>query len=254
MKLGEAMEVELKENERIDDLQLKGLRIIQDIHGFCFGVDSVLLANFAQIKKMQKVIDLGTGTGIIPILLAGKTQAEEIVGVEIQENVAEMSKRSILLNDIGDRVRIFNEDIKNCVSVFGKESFDAVTTNPPYKHYGSGLVNPEDTKAISRHEIKCTLQDVLSASSGLLRSGGKLFMVHRPERIVDIIYFMRIYNLEPKTIRFVHPHPGKKPNLLLIEGLKHGKPFLKFMDPLYIHDENGDYTQEINDIYGRDEL
>lgn len=248
------MEVQINSNERIDDLQLKGLRIIQDTDGFCFGVDAVLLANFAQVKKGQRVIDLGTGTGIIPILIAGKTEAQEIIGLEIQDEVAEMAQRSIFLNDIGDRVKIINYDIKNAVSLFGKESFDVVTTNPPYKHCGSGIVNPEDKKAVSRHEIKCTLEDVISASSLLLKNGGRLFMVHRPERIADIICLMRQYRLEPKRLRFVHPYPEKKPNLLLIEGLKYGNAFLNFLDPLYVYDGNGNYTKEIDDIYGRDVL
>lgn len=248
------MEVEIRKDERIDDLQCRGLKIIQNTEGFCFGVDAVLLANFPEIKKGQRIMDLGTGTGIIPILLAGKTDAGEIVGLEIQKNVADMAQRSVLLNDIEYRVRILNDDIKNAVSIFGKESFDVVTSNPPYKHAGSGIVNPGDAKAISRHEILCTLEDVISASSSLLKSGGRFFMVHRPERIVDIIYLMRAYKLEPKRLRFVHPYAGKKPNLLLIEGLKYGRAFLKFMDPLYIYDDNGEYTQEINDIYGRDVL
>ena len=248
------MEVIIKANERIDDLQCKGLRIIQNVEGFCFGVDAVLLSNFAEVKNNQRVIDLGTGTGIIPILIAGKTRAAEVVGIEIQEQIAQMAGRSIILNNLEERVKIVNEDIKNISSLYGKESFDVVTTNPPYKHSGSGLINPEDTKAISRHEIMCTLEDVIAASSALLKNNGRFFMVHRPERIVDILTLMRSYKLEPKRLRFVHPYPNKKPNLLLIEGLKYGKAFLNFMDPLYIHDDSGNYTQEINDIYGRDVL
>lgn len=248
------MDIELKQNERIDDLQCKGLKIIQNTEGFCFGVDSVLLANFANIKKNQRVIDLGTGSAIIPILLAGKTEAAEIIGVEIQKSVADMALRSVKLNGLENRIKILNEDLKNLMLLYEKGSFDAVTTNPPYKHTGSGILNPEDSKAISRHEIKCSLEDVISISSALLKQDGRFFMVHRPERIVDIIYLMRTYKLEPKVIRFVHPYPGKKPALLLIEGLKGGKAFLRFMDPLYIHDGFGNYTQEIINIYGRDVL
>lgn len=248
------MDVEIKQDERIDDLQCKGLKIIQNVKGFCFGVDAVLLANFPEIKRGQRVIDLGTGTGIIPILIAGKTCAGEVIGLEIQEDIAEMAQRSVMLNDIGDRVKIFHEDIKNASKVFGRESFDVVTTNPPYKHAGSGIVNPGDKKAISRHEVLCTLEDVVRVSAELLKGGGRFFMVHRPERMVDIIYLMRQYKLEPKRVRFVHPYPSKKPNLLLIEGLKYGRAFLKFMDPLYIYDGHGNYTQEIQDIYGRDVL
>jgi tRNA1(Val) A37 N6-methylase TrmN6 len=248
------MEVHINENERVDDLQCRGLKIIQDREGFCFGTDAVLLANFAEVRKGQRVIDLGTGTGIIPILLAGKTEAGEITGIEIQEDVAAMASRSVLLNDLAGRVNIVNGDIKNAVSLFGRESFDAVTTNPPYKHGGSGLVNPDDRKAISRHEVKCTLEDVISVSSELLKGGGRFFMVHRPERIADIICLMRQYRLEPKRLRFVHPSYRKCPNLLLIEGLKYGGAFLKFMDPLYVYDDEGNYTREIIEIYGRDEL
>lgn len=248
------MDIELKDNERIDDLQCKGLKIIQNTSGFCFGVDAVLLANFAEVRKGQRVVDLCTGTGIIPVLLSGKTGAGEIVGVEIQKGMAEMASRSIKLNKIEGRVKIINEDIKNGISLFGKESFDVVTVNPPYKHWGSGIINPDNLKAVSRHEIKCTLKDVISVSFALLKDNGRFFMVHRPERIADIIYLMRFYRLEPKRIRFVHPYPDKKPNLLLIEGLKYGKPFLKFMDPLYVYDGKGNYTKEIDDIYGRGEL
>ncbi|KPU43066.1 tRNA1(Val) (adenine(37)-N6)-methyltransferase [Oxobacter pfennigii] len=250
---GDNMEANIKENERIDDLQLKGLKIIQNVEGFCFGVDAVLLSDFAEIKKGQRVMDLGTGTGIVPILMAGKTEAGEIIGLEIQSEVAEMAQRSMLLNHIDHRVKIFNEDINNALDIFGKESFDAITTNPPYKHGGSGIVNPEDAKAISRHEVKCTLEDVISVSSRLLKNNGRFFMVHRPERIVDILFLMRQYKLEPKRVRFVHPYPGKRPNLLLIEGLKYGKAFLKFMDPLYVYDGNGSYTKEIDEIYRRGE-
>lgn len=244
----------VKSYERIDDLQCKGLKIIQNPSSFCFGVDAVLLANFAEVKRNQRVVDLGTGTGIIPILLAGKTEAEEIVGIEIQDDIADMAKRSMILNGIQDRVVIINDDMKNAVSMFGKESFDIVTANPPYKHTGSGILNPKSSKAISRHEIKCTLEDVISISSGLIKSNGHFFMVHRPERIVDIVCLMRSYKLEPKAIRFIHPYPGKKPNLMLIEGLKGGRAFLKFLDPLYIYDGRGNYTEEINEIYGRDIL
>ena len=248
------MEVEVLENERIDDLQIKGLKIIQDRDGFCFGVDAVLLANFAEVKKGEKVVDLGTGTGIIPILIAGKTQASSIIGVEIQKKVADMAGRSVILNNLESRVKIVNNDLKKASEYLDKGGFDVVTTNPPYKNSGSGIVNPTDSKAISRHEIKCSLEDVISTSFFLLKDGGKFFMVHRPERIVDVLCIMRKYKLEPKKIRFVHPYHGKKPNLFLVEGLKYGKPFLNFMDPLYVYDGDGNFSKEIIDIYGRDVL
>jgi len=246
------MEVRLNENERIDDLQYKGFRLIQKKDGFCFGVDAVLLANFADIKKNDVVLDIGTGTGIVPVLLAAKTMAAKIVGLEIQQDIAEMASRSIILNSLEDRVEIVCGDIKNAVQLFGPSSFNSIVTNPPYMNKGGGLVNPSDTKAISRHEITCTLEDVLSASSRLLMPGGRFAMVHRPERLVDIICLMRGYGIEPKYIRFVHPSPYKKANLLLIKGTRGGNPQLKIMEPLYVYDGEGNYSSEINEIYCRD--
>jgi len=245
------MKVEINEWERIDDLQLKGLKIIQDTRGFCFGVDAVLLTDFTEVRKGSSIIDLGTGTGIIPILLAGKTEAAKIVGVEIQEHMTEMASRSVMLNELQDRVKIVHGDIRDCVDQFGASSFDIVTSNPPYMNFGGGLINPNDFKAISRHEIKCTLEDIIRVSSKLLKPGGKFNMVHRPERLVDIIFLMRFYKLEPKRIRFVHPSPGKKANLILIEGARGGNPQLKMMPPLYIYNDNGEYSEEINRIYNR---
>ncbi|TCO78629.1 tRNA1(Val) (adenine(37)-N6)-methyltransferase [Marinisporobacter balticus] len=238
--------------ERVDDLQCEGLRLIQNPKGFCFGIDAVLLSNFCEIRKNWRVIDLGTGTGIMPILLAGKTHAKEIWGVEIQEEVAEMALRSVQLNQLEDRVKIIHEDLKN-ISKHAKDySFDAVISNPPYMNPGAGLINPESMKAVSRHEVKCTLEDIISVASKLLKDRGHFYMVHRPHRLVDIIYLCRKYRLEPKKIRFVHPNKNKKPNILLIECVKYGKPELKFMDPLYVYNEEGGYTEEIHKIYGRD--
>ena len=245
------MTIRLFDNERIDDLQYKGLKIIQKTNGFCFGVDAVLLANFADVKKGDHVVDLGTGTGIISILVAGKTGADKVVGLEIQQEIAEMASRSVELNQLGDRVSIVQGDIKNSVELFGPSKFNIVVTNPPYMNSGGGLVNPSDTKAISRHEILCTLEDVIKAGSKLLVPGGQLAMVHRPERLVDIVYLMRSYSIEPKYIRFVHPSPYKKANLLLIKGTRGGRPQLKMMEPLYVYDEKGEYSEEINRIYAR---
>ncbi len=246
------MEIKLYENERIDDLQCKGLKIIQKKDGFCFGLDAVLLANFADIKKGDAVIDLGTGTGIISILIAGKTEAKSVTGLEIQEEMAEMAQRSVELNNIGDRVKIVCGDIKNSVEMFGASKFNVVVTNPPYMNQGGGLLNISDTKAISRHEIKCTLEDVIKASSKLLVPGGQFAMVHRPDRLVDIVWLMRKYSIEPKYLQFVHPAPHKKANLLLIKGARQGGVQLKMMEPLYVYDENGNYSKEIDNIYGRE--
>lgn len=244
--------IHINEWERVDDLQYKGLKIIQDTRGFCFGLDAVLLANFADIKKGDYVIDLGTGTGIIPILIAGKTSAGKVTGLEIQQHISEMASRSVRLNQLEGKINILHGDLKEGVGLFGAASCDVVTCNPPYMNYGGGLVNPNDFKAISRHEIKCTLEDVISVSSKILKAGGKLNLIHRPERIVDIIWLMRLYKLEPKRIRFVYPSPSKKANLVLIEGARNGNPQLKMMAPLYVYNDRGEYSDEIHQIYDRD--
>jgi len=244
----------VKPHERVDDLQCKGLKLIQDPEGFCFGIDAVLLSNFCEIKKNWRVIDLGTGSGIIPILLAGKTQAREIIGVEIQEAVAEMAGRSVRLNGLEDRVKIIHEDLKQITDYFDAYSFDAVTSNPPYMHQGSGIPNPKSSKAIARHEIKATLEDVIRVASKLLKDKGHFYMVHRPHRLVDVLCLCRQYRLEPKKIRFVHPNRRKKPNIFLIQCIRNGKPELKFMDPLYVYHEDGTYTEEIYEIYGRESI
>lgn len=245
------LEICINENERIDDLQYKGLKVIQKRDGFCFGIDAVLLADFADVKKGDKVIDLGTGTGIIPILLAGKTHAKKIIGLEILPEMSEMAARSVQLNKLEDRVQIICGDINNSLDFFAPSSFNVVTTNPPYMNKGEGIINASDNKAISRHEILCTLKDVIRISSELLIQGGRFAMVHRPRRLVDIICLMRQYDIEPKHIRFIYPSPYKKANLLLIKGIKNGRPELKMMEPLYVYNEKGLYSDEINRIYNR---
>lgn len=245
------MSVEIKEKERIDDLQLKGLKIIQNTDGFCFGIDAVLLANFAKVKNKAKVVDLGTGTGIIPLIIYGKSNAEKIYGVEIQEEVFEMASRSVLMNDIKDNIEIINADLKDIKEVLPTNTFDVVTSNPPYMH-NDGIKNPNDKKMISRHEVKCNLEDVIKAASILLKERGKFFMIHRPTRLIDIVSLGRKYRLEPKLMRFVHPKVDKAPNLLLVEFTKGGRPDLKIMDPLYVYGEDGKYTEEIIEIYSED--
>lgn len=240
----------LKENERIDDLGCEGLRIIQNSSWFCFGMDAVLLANYADLKKNSTVVDLGTGTGIIPILLYGKNTVDKIYGLEIQEEVSEMAKRSVELNDLNEKIEILNIDLKQAEEVLGNNKFDAVTSNPPYMPVDSGLKNNTDNRTISRHEMKCSLRDVIETASRLLKQHGRFFLVHRPNRIVDILTLLREYKLEPKSIRFVHPRVGKSPNLVLIRSVKAAKPDLKFEDPLYIYNDDGSYTKEVLEIYG----
>lgn len=239
------------EDECVDDLQLDGLRIIQKKEGFKFGMDAVLLSDFAKDSPSKRTVDLCTGTGIVAILLSAKTKTPYICGVEIQKSIADMAKRSTELNGISDRVEIVEADLKDATTILGKVSFDKVVVNPPYMKGGTGNVNDEDMKTISRHEIFCDIDDVIKAAAGLLVPKGKLFMVHRPQRLPDIMEAMRKYKIEPKRMRLVAPSVGKVPNLLLIEGMLGGGSELRFMPQLYVYDENGNYTEEINKIYNR---
>lgn len=244
------MEINLKENERIDDLEFKNLKIIQNEKEFCFGIDSILLSDFAkEIKPNSKIIDFGTGTGVLPILLSGKTINTKITGVEIQEKMADMAKRSVSLNKLENRIQIINEDIKNLENTFSKNSFDAVITNPPYKENNTGLKNEYEGKIIARHEVKCNLEDIILMAKNMLKDKGVLYMVHRPERIVDICEHLRKYKIEPKIIRFVYPKKEKEANLVLVKAVKNARKFLKIQKPLIIYEENGNYTEEIFKIY-----
>jgi len=243
----------IKPGERLDDLQVKNLKIIQNPQGFCFGIDAVLLANFVQLRKGDRVLDLGTGTGIIPLLIAGKTDTSHITAVEIQEEVAEMAGRSVRFNNLEDRISIVNRDLKEIEEILPINQFDIVTSNPPYMH-PHGLKNTNDKKAISRHEVKCTLEDVIRTASRFVKHMGKFFMVHRPERLVDILTLCRQYKLEPKRMQFIHPSYKKKPNLLLIECRKAAMPELRLMDPFYVYDENGKYTAHTYEIYGKESI
>jgi len=244
--------LELKENERIDDLEYKGLKIIQNKEGFCFGVDSVLLSDFAKgIKKNSKVIDIGTGTGIISLLLCKKTELSKIYGIEIQEDVAEMAKRSIEINNLEDKFEIINTNIKNIFEVLEPHQYDVVVTNPPYKKAETGVKSAEKKQLISRHEVECTLEDVIEKSSKLLKDLGEFYMVHRAERLVDIMCLLRKYKLEPKNIRFVHSKAADKPSLILVRAVRAAKEFLKVDKPLVIYRDDGEYTDEILKIYDK---
>lgn len=246
------MDVELKENERIDDLEFKGLKIIQNEKGFCFGMDSVLLSDFAKnMKNNSTVLDLGTGTGIIPILLCGKTNLKKVVGIEIQQDVANMAKRSSQLNNLQDRFEVVNTNIINLKNIYEKQSFDVIVTNPPYKKENTGITNENEAKLISRHEITANLEDFISISKDLLKDKGEFYMVHRPERLVDILSLMRKYKIEAKILKFVSPNKNKEPNLILIKGIKNANSFLRVEKNLYVYNEDGKYTNEILKIYNK---
>ena len=248
------MEVFLKENERIDDLQFHNLKLIQNKDGFCFGIDSVLLADFAkEIPNKAKVLDLGTGNGIVGTLLYGKTNLSKIYGIEIQKDVAEMASRSILLNGLQDRFEIINENITNLLEKFEKNSFDAIVSNPPYKKEKSGLRNESETKLLARHEVSASLEDFIRISSNLLNSNCSLYMVHRPERLADLFVLLRKYNLEPKKLRLVHSYQNGKPKLVLVKATKNANSFLNIDKPLVIYNQDGSYTDEILEIYHRKE-
>ena len=242
--------IELKPGERLDDLQRNGYRIIQDPERFCFGMDAVLLSGFAAAPDGGRVLDLGTGTGIIPILMAGKTKASELVGLEIQPESAEMAERSVILNDLENRVKIVQGDIKEAGDLFEAASFDVVTSNPPYMIGGHGLQNPDAPKAIARHELLCDLEDVVKAAARCLKPGGKFYMVHRPFRLAEIMVLMHEYKLEPKRMRLVYPFVDKEPNMVLIEGARGGKSRITVEPPLIIYESPNKYTSEIYDIYG----
>ncbi len=244
------MTINLLPNERLDDLNRNGFKIIQNSEKFCFGMDAVLLSGFANVKSGERALDLGTGTGIIPILLAAKTKGEHFTGLEIQEESADMARRSVCYNNLQDKIEIQLGDIKDASEIFGASSFDVITTNPPYMIGGHGLVNPESAKAIARHEIKCTLEDVISQSAKVLKPTGRFYMVHRPFRLGEIISLMTKYHIEPKRMRLVYPYVDAEPNMVLIEGLRGGKPRMTVEKPLIVYKESGKYTDEIYDLYG----
>ena len=244
------MTVELKECERVDDLQRNGYRIIQRTDGFCFGMDAVLLSGFAMVKKGERALDLGTGTGIIPILLEAKTEGEHFSALEIQREVADMARRSVSLNGLEEKIQIVEGDIREASQIFGAASFDVVTSNPPYMNDAHGLKNPDLPKAIARHEVLCTLDDVAREASRVLKTGGRFYMVHRPHRLAEIITVLRGYKLEPKRMKMVHPFADRDANMVLIEAVKGGGVFLKMEAPVIVFKEPGVYADEIRDVYG----
>ncbi len=243
--------INLLPDERIDDLERNGYKIIQRKGSFCFGMDAVLLSGFANVREGENVIDLGTGTGIIPILLEAKTLGQHFTGLEIQKESADMAKRSVILNKLEEKIDIVWGDIKEADRIFGKASFSVVTTNPPYMNDLHGIKNPDDKLAIARHEVKCTLDDVVRQAAALLKPKGRLYMVHRPHRLTEIISACRKYHIEPKRIRFVHPYEDKESNMVLIEGFRGGRPMMKVEAPLIVYKSDGTYTDEVLRIYGK---
>lgn len=243
-------EIKLNPEERLDELHRNGYYIIQNTKKFCFGMDAVLLSGFARVKEGERALDLGTGTGIIPILLEAKTKGEHFIGLEIQEESADMALRSVALNHLQDRIDIVMGDIKDASVLFGASSFDVITTNPPYMIGNHGLSSSNQAKAVARHEILCTLEDVLSESAKLLRPKGRFYMVHRPFRLAEIMDKMILYGIEPKRMQLVYPFIDREPNMVLIEGLLGGNSRIKVEKPLIVYKEKGVYTDEIYDIYG----
>lgn len=240
----------IHEDESLEDLKINHLYILQKKTDFRFGMDAVLLANFVKARQEARIVDLGTGTGILPLLLSAKTQAERIIGIEIQHEIAEMAKRSVEGNSLTDRIEILETDLKTCTETLGTGCCDVVVSNPPYTKVGSGLVNPASSKAIARHEIMCSLRDIVMTAAALLKNHGEFFMVHRPDRLCDIMTEMRHAKIEPKLLRMVCPRLGQAPSLILVSGMKNGNPGMKHLPPLYIYDASGDYSEEARIIYG----
>ena len=244
------MEVKLNEGERIDDLERNGLKIIQNKKGFCFGIDAVLLSGFAKAYEGEKVLDLGTGTGIIPILMSAKTKASKLSALEIQPVSFDMAKRSVSLNDLENKIEIINGDIKEASAIFGRASFDVVTSNPPYIKANSGIVNPKEGKAIARHEVLLTFEDLAKQAKQVLKPQGRFYLVHRPQRLAEIIKTLKDNRLEPKRIKFVHSYIDSDATLFLLEAVSGGREEMKVEKPLIIYKEENVYSDEIHEIYG----
>lgn len=236
--------------EHLDDLQIKGYKIFQSPGRFCFGMDAVLLSSFAKVKRGERALDLGTGTGILPILLEAKNEGAYYAGLEIQSESADMARRSVMYNGLGDKIEIVAGDIKEAAGIFGASSFEVITVNPPYMIEEHGIKNPNDALYIAKHEALCTLEDVLRESAKILKCKGRFYMVHRPFRLPEIFGKMCAYGLEPKKMRLVYPYVDREPNLALIEGIKGANPRLQIEPPLVVHGENGDYTPQLREIYG----
>lgn len=246
----EQMNVRLKENERLDELQRNGYYIIQNPEKFCFGMDAVLLTGFAHAQPGHRLLDMGTGTGIIPLLMEAKYHCIHLTGLEIQAESADMAARSVELNGLSDKIDIVVGDIKEADRLFPSASFDCITCNPPYMIGQHGIASPDEPRAIARHEILCTFEDAASAAARLLKPGGRFFLVHRPFRLAEIISTLVRYKLEPKRMQLVHPYVDREPNMVLLEAVRGGRPRMKVERPLVVFREPGVYMPEIEEIYG----
>ena len=248
------MDVQLLNDEELHDLEYKGLKLIQKKKGFKFGVDSVLLSDFAKkIKKNATVMDIGSGTGIISILLAKKTKLKKIYAVEIQKDMAEMSERSIQLNNQEDKIEVINDNIKNIFRYVCKNSIDVVVSNPPYKKISSGILNPEENKLISRHEVECNFDEIANIAGRLLKDNGTFYLIHRPERLADVLISLKKNRLEPKNLRFIQSKNNEAPKMFLLKSVKYAGEFLKVEKPLIIYDSENKYTEELLKIYEKND-
>jgi len=240
----------LKSGERLDDLNRNGYHVIQNPNKFCFGMDAVLLVGFVKVATGETVADLGTGNGIIPILLRGRTKGRHFTGLEINPYSTDMARRSVLLNHLEGDIEIINGDIKEAGSIFKDKKFDVVVSNPPYIPYKDGIISEERDIAIARHEILCTLEDVIREGANILANYGRYYMVHKPERLPEILNTFSKYKLEPKRLRFVHPYVHKEPTMVLVECHHARNPGIRVEPPLIIHQDKGIYTDEVTEMYG----
>lgn len=242
-------EIQLKPQERIDDLQYNGLRIIQHPQAFRFGMDAVLLADFARLRPRERAADMGTGTGILPLLLSQKEESCTFDAFEIQPDMAEMAQRSVRLNGLEERIRVHAADMRTAWQIIGRETMHAVVCNPPYGKRGGTLTNPESSVRLARHETDCTIEDVTASCAAVLRTHGRLSIVFPAQRMLELLDALRQCRLEPKRIRMVCAHVDKPPYLVMVEAMKNARPQLLWLPPLVVYNADGTETDEIRRIY-----